>query len=508
MLSNFGKTANDSIFFNAMIKQKIQHLLSVYLRKQLKVFTLKDINNFLSQNQAKVSEKELGMLLCNFNYVIQLKNGSFITRAGLFSDYPFSICPSKFEIDNGILIIGHRFMPFVDSEVMPHEIVVNFLGKRISKCIITARTSDITKFYELFGEEYIPQIIAMDPANTAMDLSSNDYYLPKSVELTVLDLKKIYKLFKFKIGDRIHAIVRDWDNSVVEIIPYIQEHENPFLESDKDIKREQWFKNAERGLLGSLKKYGPETSIDEQLVNLYLENRKDLSMQPSGSLEELLEKSDKIGIELYGVESRLWIKGEDVPPASSWYEDDTEEEKLSAFFENGTHVPDFVLDAFILDMFYKKEKDITKIIETLFSDEKFLNKHSKNVLMLHLKKKRDILIRKYNWFADFEIGKVRHQVLDLYLKLLDLGYELSYLGNILDNLSQQPIVIFTQLVEHITRMISVLLDSDACEEKELIAISTSLEGMEFSYDEIMDILADEIKKHQKDIFSVIKKTED
>jgi hypothetical protein len=246
---------------------------------------------------------------------------------------------------------------------------------------------------------------------------------------------------------------------------------------------------------------------------MFLENRNELTCPDCGSIEELFDKSDKFEITYYGVETRLWKKGEEIPiypsKANGAVQDSDEfdeiiEESSNIPFKDNLYVPEPILDAFIYDSLFTKKEDVELILKQLFPDTSMFSKRTKSQFLLHLQKKRDILKESYNWFADNDIGHLRHSVLDLYLRLVDLQTELSYLGKHIDNVAQRPLVVFSQLAEHVTRLVVTFSTSACLSDEEIAAISASLEGMELSYEETVEVLVDEIKKHQKDIFSIIK----
>ena len=180
--------------------------------------------------------------------------------------------PTKTEVENGYLIIGHRMMPFVDPEILPNDLHFFFCGDMITKKVVTVNTHDIYPLYQFFGEEYVPQIIAQDSANIFLDLSETDFELPNQVNLTVLNLEEFYKRVDFKPGDRIVALVSDWDKGFINIAPFRKRNSNPFEQTAVDKKREKWEESFEKSLCTSLEDFGPCSSIEEQLVFAYLNN--------------------------------------------------------------------------------------------------------------------------------------------------------------------------------------------------------------------------------------------
>ncbi len=158
-----------------------------------------------------MSEQELLLFIDSINYIIPLTNNRFITRAGIFTGMPFAIKPSRYEIENNILIIGDRFMPFVDPEILPHDLIIKFLGRTIKHKVVSIPSGYVIDAYKFYGEEFIPQVISMDKANNELEYAKNDYMIPADVDLTVLDMSSFYKFFHFAYGQRICAVVTDYN---------------------------------------------------------------------------------------------------------------------------------------------------------------------------------------------------------------------------------------------------------------------------------------------------------
>ena len=116
----------------------------------------------------------------------------------------------------------------------------------------------------------------------------------------------------------------------------------------------------------------------------------------------------------------------------------------------------------------------------------------KLTLMLHLKQKRAMIRKTYNWFADYHVGKTRSLAVDLFCRLFVLTCEIETSGFDLRNLPQNELIVLSQLVENIEKIL-VMLGKDNVEEKTLKMISLSMEGMFLSYDEIRENLQKYLK---------------
>ena len=91
-----------------------EDLLSKFVRTYTKSFTLKEMKKVLSSLKIKATTQEIVEFLAENPNVLELANGSYITRAGAFTGEIFSIVPTASEVSQGVFVPGHRCMPFVE----------------------------------------------------------------------------------------------------------------------------------------------------------------------------------------------------------------------------------------------------------------------------------------------------------------------------------------------------------------------------------------------------------
>lgn len=490
-----------------MLEEQIENLLNSLLRKELNIFSVKNIQNLLAEQGIKIPAQEVTAYLQMHPYVTQLSNKKYLTRAGCFTGRFFSIKPTKYEIEKGILVPGDRCMPFVDPQMLPNELSFTFNGTVIPLCTGEYNTSELLNHYILFGEEYSPQYLALDPCNADEDYSINGFELPSKMKLTVLDMKLLYETWNFQYGDRLILYVCDWDKGIISLSPNLIRKENPFEQTSSEEKRKNWYKLFEKCLLDVFDNSGPCGSMEEQLSEAFLADIPGLTGVYCGSVEEFLAQTDRIAIIEYGVESRLWKNDSEIPAAGGWVEeiDDSNVMAGTLYGVFGLPMPDYIVEAFILDSLYRKEDSSEKIFGRILQDEALLSPFQQNLLILHLERQHDIIKRTYNWFADYEIGEIRSQALKLYSQLLCLICELDRCNVPVDRFPQQELVILSQLYNHTGKLIEALLFQKSISEKDISAASLSLEGMNFSFSEVQGPLKTALKQHQKNAFSIVKK---
>ena len=102
-----------------------------------------------------------------------------------------------------------------------------------------------------------------------------------------------------------------------------------------------------------------------------------------------------------------------------------------------------------------------------------------------------------------EIGR-ETLLLDLHTKVFALVLELDDVDDQLEGFPQQPLVILTQLSTHIQYMLESLLRDVTLKDDDVRAMSASLEGMEYNFEEVSAELKSALAASYKNRFTVIK----
>lgn len=486
------------------MKISVEGIINRILRTYRDVFSAKSFMEILSESGCSISLEELKSFLEASPYVFELESGYYITRAGVFTNRYFSICPSAEEIRNKFFVVGHRCIPFVNSEVFSSSLILTYKDEILLHEVHEFSSEKAISLFYLYGEEYASQYIATDIANKDINLVAQDFVLPPRVRLTGYNLEPIIEDTGFGIGDRLLCRVKDWDSGIIEVVPIVHHRKNPLQIDSRDVNIQKWNKMLEKALLESFKMMGPCSSIEEQLATTFLEYRNDLCKNSCGSVEEYLAQSKKVSVELFGVETRLWRKGETVPAIGSWNTmrgdyDDNENTKKTKFT-----VCDFILTGFIKDLAYQKRTDIDSLYKRMFPDSIAITPYEKEHIMLHIEDRNAIILRNYNWFADFTLGAIRHRALDLYSKIKELVYEVDSAGNQLELYPQQELVILSQLYAHLSSILERIEADPTSVTADHDALMLSLEGMEYNFEDVDEELRKVVGTLQKKGFDIIK----
>ena len=469
----------------------LENLTDRFLRTVLDPFSTRDIQRFCMQLGLRISEREAKTLLAQSPYVYMLTDGSYITRAGVFSRQWFSIRPTAQEVAKGVFVAGDRCIPFVDDELSPSNLTFIIDGRELQKKVCQFDSDFAIDLYQLYGEEYAPQYIASDPANSDVDYVSRNFELSTSVNLTCVDIGYLETCYGFVEGDRLVCRVTDWDAGVVEI-KVLHSHTDVFEAGPVASARLDWYDLLEKKLLESFDSAGPCSTIAEQLEIVFFDNRSKLCVPECGSIEEFLARySKKVGLEHYGVETRLWRKGEMVPAIGVWNDAELALYDDFDFITMETRAiystPDCIFDEFLRDMYFSRKNNLEELFDYIYGSDYSFSRKQRSRLLLHLSERNDILQQSYNWFADQKKGPVRHETLDLYRQVSTLAYRIECSHGKLEKYPQQELVILSQLNTHLLRMI-MSFETDSQVENDAEALMMSLEGMRYTFEDIEDAL--------------------
>ena len=476
--------------------------INKFLRAFPEVFTLKEFINYMSYVGCEISKDEAVEILEGSPYLLKVAKGKYQTRSGAFTGKYFSFAITKEECEAKCFVPAQRCMPFVDQDVFSFSLLFSWEEKILPQKTVKFSKDFALEHFLLYGEEYEAQYISSYPGMKDFVLSDNEFELPMEVSLYSVDLSSLFKVYDIKTGDRFLLKVIDWDEGIIDIKPLLRSKSSTLELTEEDLQRNLWYKKFEKYLLESFRKFGPCASIEEQLVNVFSGHIEELTGWNSGSVEEFLKKTKKVSVELFGVETRLWYKGESVPAIGSWNGDEEDDEK------SGVHnllysIPDYVLDEYLKDFAYQKETDLQKLIADIFPKSFYISPEYHKELLLHIANRNGIILKKYNWFADHQLGEIRHKALKLYTKISTLVYEIDRAGGKFNNYPQQELVILIQLYTHLTKLIeSISFDSDYV-TRDMDTIDASLEGMEFNFEDIESELRDALFACKKRDFIVI-----
>lgn len=485
---------------------KGEQLALKFLRVYNKSFSLKDMKKIISNVGIEATNEEILQFLHINPNVLELEKNKFITKSGAFTGEIFSIQPSLQEFDQGVMIIGDRCLPFTEADRIHSTYRFYIDGKKVPLKIGTFSADFAIDCFILYGEEYASQYIASDPANN-INLSESNFELPHTVKLTGLDLDFLKTKFNLQRGDRILCCVNNWDECKINIM-ILHNSGDLFNQGDMGEKRLTWYKSLEKYFMESFEKYGPLGSIEEQICRVVFDHRKDLCVPHCGSINEFINRYAKnVSIEKFGVESRLWFKGKEIPAFGAWNIKDLNLIKLSEDLSFSEYyissIPEHILDQMILTAYYHRNKSPSDYIQNLIVKRDLnLEDYSLVEFILHIKNRDFELSKTYNWFADKRLGLVREKAIKLYIDISLLVKKVDFYADTLVDFPQHEMIILSQLFGHLLQIIEVI-SFDSFDEENFDSFCMSLEGMEWNFEEIKPCILASLKREEVKKFRIV-----
>ncbi|MDR1278155.1 MAG: plasmid pRiA4b ORF-3 family protein [Treponema sp.] len=467
-------------------------------------FTLEDVSAFIRMVESKKNsrlEREISVLLDSRHIAFRLDSSRWVSRRGCFEPVSFVISPTQLELLNGILIPGHRCIPFANPGLLPQEYTFYWQGTPIPMETTEGPPEDFYPYYCLFGEEYAPQYVARDNPQNESAFNSDPYEDPPEVSISTLNMRNIYRESGFVPGDRFVARSRDWKAGSFEL-------ERVGRDEWSQTELYDWFEAAESGFKNSMALLGPGVSTEEQIAYAYWYGGKRMRDVPAYALEDFLyEKTDRIEIVPYGIETRFWYAGKDIPDnrdieSSPALPDQTIVEDI--LFRRKIPVSEFVIQSYVLDALYRGDEDIGHIIDRLVPPAVHLETGERNLLADYITGALEEFRKTYTLFTDQGMGPIRQRVGELHTAVIDLSARL-YKGDIDPSwLPKHTFIILSQIQGHAAGLLEDLDTNEAPPETELETLDNTLDSMIETYEDTKELIGDAMNNFRRNNLSVVR----
>ena len=289
-------------------------------------------------------------------------------------------------------------------------------------------------------------------------------------------------------GDRIFARVQNWKEGIIQVSVIRANRTN--VVSSEDIEREEWYSEVEQALVTSIDKNGPAGSIEEQLAYLFLEHQQELCTHSCGSLEDFFKRTKAIGFSQYGVETRIWKQGEQIPFVGRWNQ---EISANSLYMQLQTMFSPQILDCFLQDYEYQKDKKtetkcLDDLIDDIFPFPGSLSPAEKKILVMQMEKRIQRFLKDNSFYSNKKLPKLRSRILALFTDVSKLMASVSISGLKLSDLPSQELIILEQLFSHVHKIVEEMGDMFLVNQLPIDDLLLSLEGMEDTFDDIQNTI--------------------
>ena len=465
-----------------------EEALYEFLENVSEPFTLEDITNCIQTSGHKQKKRliiEIGAYLEARKIAFRKDNKHWVSRKTCFEPALFVITPSRLELLNGILIPGHRCVPFANPMTLPHRYKFFWKGEPIPVSTTEAPPEDLYPYYCVYGEEFAPQYIARDNPENEESFNADPYEDPPEVSIHTLDMRGIYRECAFVPGDRFKVRTLNWNECKFEL-------EKVGKDDWSHVDLDEWQKTAESGFENSFAILGPGASTEEQIAFAYWYGGERMREIPAYSLEEFLyEKTNRIDTVPYGIETRFWFAGKEIPDSANLQNytvppDRTFIEEL--LYEKNIPISEFVILSYIRDSFYRNEKHVDLVINRLIPPLIHLEEAEWDVFADYISDSMDDFYKGYSVFLDQGAGPVRQRVAELHTAVIELSAKLQKGEIEAAWLPRHTFIMLSQIQGHAAALLEDLAFDDAPSESDIAAMDNALDSMIDTFTDIKELI--------------------
>jgi hypothetical protein len=314
-------------------------------------------------------------------------------------------------------------------------------------------------------------------------------------------MRNIYRETSFVPGDRFVVRTKDWKAGVFELKRVAKDEW-----SQADLYA--WLEAAEGGFEDSLALLGPGTSTEEQIAYAYWYGGKRMRDVPAYSLEDFLyEKTDRIETVPYGIETRFWYAGKDIPDNKDLegipsLPDQTMVEDI--LFKRRIPVSEFAVQSYVRDALFRNDGDIPHIINRIVPPVIHLDEGEWDFLADYIADALDEFRETYTLFTDQGMGPIRQRVGELHTAVVDLSTRL-HKGDIDSSwLPKHTFIVLSQIQGHAAGLLEDLDTDEPPPEAELEAMDNTLDSMIETYEDIKELIGDALDSFRRNNLSVVR----
>ncbi|MBN1698597.1 MAG: plasmid pRiA4b ORF-3 family protein [Spirochaetales bacterium] len=410
----------------------------------------------------------------------------FIPRSLYFDKARFLLVPTNEEIGAGILVPGHRFLPFCNPEIFPPECTLcPEDGIIVEKIKTRMNLDDVTIYLSLLGHDVIPDyLIYDDEANTEIFLC--DHPESEEVIITVFDMQDLYRRYGMKDGDAFIVTVGNWAKGEYRFT-YISKEER---EKEKWAVK-QWIADLESGFLRAFTKLGLPALISEQLAYAFYLGGEELIRHPLLNIGNFLASNDVVELKYIGSKSFLWLKDEEIRT-----EDISTPHVMKGDFDSlndiltdiNAPISSVEIEAFMRNELFHRKTSCEDAVERClqYLDLHFYDQFQEDMFYRFIDELWEDITKQYNYFKDQAAGIVREKALALQNNFMEWIETLQERGFSINILIPEDIVLVSHGFESLRIILETCNDPEAFDNDGDIDFDDELEKTEALIRHIME----------------------
>ena len=414
--------------------------------------------------------------------------GLYQTKADFFNNTQFIVTPDVFELDNGIIVPGHRFAPFCSQDVFPSEIeiFIDEIDEPLPIIDFVIPVEIAVNYHLLLGSEQMFDVfVAENSNNKAVMLNQGG----GNIALSVLDIREFIVETDFKLGDLILFTVKAWSEGVFSI--------TKISADERSGNKQEWIAKLDRAILAAGDKDADYMEISEQLSTAIFRGGRGLIVDPAASLDEFIKESESVqisyanGATMLGaidtVEAQTDIPA-DVPEGITVSQGNVS--NLDTMLkECGSLMTQNEIEAFILDQCFQGQVEFELMFKRCFSSGKlnFVDDAQEAVFMNTIEDLWERLAPRYDRQADAVKGQVRERGLELVEQRINWLNELKHLDIDPSGMNEDILKSMAEVAVRINSMFSLLsLDGNELTQGEADGLLDALGQIASSQEQYID----------------------
>ena len=427
--------------------------------------------------------------------------GEYQLRSKFFEGFTFTVTPDEWEIENKILIPGHRFAPFLYEEIFPSETVLTAQdGTAPETREITAPLLQIFPYYMLLGSEQIFDVFMADSkANHHLRTSRN---AEEQITIHVYDMSRFYEENDFAPGDALLCTVEDYLSGKIRF---------EYLSGEKRRSSElkAWISAFENAVQKEIDRFEDYLEIPDQIAWSFYLGKAELSAAETGaSLDEFIRRSLKVQVGDNGEHTILITAsaghdhdecdcghdhehgGNVLPEGLAISKGETSNIK-NMLAEAGSPLTPVEVDSFILDNCYARELEFEDFFARAFGREKlqFADEAQQVVFYNYIEERFEELTGSYNRYDDEPKAPIRTNIMELVEERMEFLEYLNTMGSKVDALPQEKIQELAAVAGQLNEILRLLNDPGFTPEQvELEQLADTVENRADDQDKLISEL--------------------
>lgn len=343
----------------------------------------------------------------------------WVLKNEFFQNKSFVVKPSRFEIENNILIVGSRFNWSFNSEFAYNNICLFYKATPLTASFFSMPFSQAQYYFFLESEiEYLNDVLNQHPDNfeNFSVLSTN-----AQVNVKCFLMDDVYRNLDFQEGDRLVIKIMGSQPFTFEIL---NKKANKVSKEKEKTLQHIFDENMEKICSRFQENSNPYNAVSA----LFFWENENLFSHTQLSIEEMIKNSKSVSCIEFGYESLLWVNNLPEPSLVKWAmeidRDDTKYERLFSRMQIPTSelILDLIINKFLYDDFANinvKENNLNEVLTKTFLGREYLRENDIESFLEIAEYRKEQIEKEFNPFTEKkDFIKMRNAILNLYMAVV------------------------------------------------------------------------------------------